>query len=460
LVHSFDADHPTGYELADMTKILNGYHQFLDKWGFRQAFPTDSSLFQAIGYRTYFFWQRIVEQTRMDNANDGIVISGWESTTIDNHSGIVDNHRFFKGDPKVIAEACQPEVLVIQPRHVIVAKGDKNLVDVFLINEVNRTGPQSLKLIARRPDGSIAFTTEKSVNSKGGDTYGQLLAEAIEIPAADVAGMLTLEATLTPRSGSFSTLHRTGQVEVIDVVGAPIFQNIAVLEPDQEVDTTLRDVFHVTPAKFSATAVSNHLDAIVLASKLNQQDLGNADSLKKPSEISKEVFKDALDHVHDDGICLILWPDNNRVAEAFAKELGKLNVVKYSGNVGNLNAPWFGSWNFVRKHWLLDGLPVDCAMDWRYGISAFNGPEWLKEKPGGSVTDGYLIDAPGMEVAVGFGADHNPNIGIAGCVIPYGKGKIVFYSLSQLVTSLQPGNYATHPVVAQRLLGNALRPMP
>jgi beta-galactosidase len=460
LVHSFDADHPTGYELADMTKILNDYHQFLDKWGFRQAFPTDSSLFQAIGYRTYFFWQRIVEQTRMDNANDGIVISGWESTTIDNHSGIVDNHRFFKGDPKVIAEACQPEVLVIQPRHVIVAKGEKNLVDVFLINEVNRTGPQSLKLIARRPDGSIAFTTEKSVNSKGGDTYGQLLAEAIEIPAADVAGMLTLEATLTPQSGSFSTLHRTGQVEVIDVAGATIFQNIAVLEPDQEVDTTLRDVFHVTPAKFSATAVSNHLDAIVLASKLNQQDLGNADSLKKPSEISKEVFKAALDHVHDDGTRLILWPDNNRVAEAFAKELGKLNVVKYSGNVGNLNAPWFGSWNFVRKHWLLDGLPVDCAMDWRYGISAFNGPEWLKEKPGGSVTDGYLIDAPGMEVAVGFGADHNPNIGIAGCVIPYGKGEIVFYSLSQLVTSLQPGNYATHPAVAQRLLGNALRPTP
>jgi len=132
-----------------MTKILDGYHQFLDKWGFRQAFPTDSSLFQAIGYRTYFFWQRIVEQTRMDNANDGLAISGWESTTIDNHSGLVDNHRFFKGDPKVIAEACQPEVLVIQPRHVIVAKGGTNLVDVFLINEVNRTGPQTLKLTAK-----------------------------------------------------------------------------------------------------------------------------------------------------------------------------------------------------------------------------------------------------------------------------------------------------------------------
>jgi hypothetical protein len=460
LVHSFDASHPTGYELADMTKILNGYHQFLDKWGFRQAFPTDSALFQAIGYRTYFFWQRIVEQTRMDNANDGIVISGWESTTIDNHSGLVDNHRFFKGDPKVIAEACQPEMLVVQPRHVIVASGEKNLVDIFLINEVNRTGPQTLKLTARHPDGSIAFTTEKFVEAKGSDTYGQLLAEAIEIPAADAPGMLTLEATLTPQSGNPSTLRRTGEVEVIDVAGTPIFQNIAVFEPNDEVEKTLRDVFQVTPVKFSVAAASNHLDTIVLASKSNRSSLDNADSLKTPSDISREIFKAALDRVHDEGTRLILWPDNNRAAEAFAKELGKLNVVKYSGNVGNLNAPWFGSWNFVRKHWLLDGLPVDCAMDWRYGISAFNGPEWLKEKPGGSITDGYLIDAPGMETFVGFGADHNPNIGVAGCMIPHGKGQIVFYSLPQLVSSLQSGNNATHPAVAQRLLGNALRPQP
>jgi hypothetical protein len=34
---------------------------------------------------------------------------------------------------------------------------------------------------------------------------------------------------------------------------------------------------------------------------------------------------------------------------------------------------------------------------------------------------------------------------LAGCVIPYGKGEIVFYSLPQLVTSLQPGNF-TRPI--------------
>ncbi len=125
LVHSFDAAHPTGYELDDMKQILGGYHQYLDKWGFRQAFPTDSLLFQALGYRMYYFWQRVVAQSRAANTNDYLVISGWESTTIDNHSGMVDNHRFFKGDPAVIAKATKPLMLFIQPRHMIVAKATR-----------------------------------------------------------------------------------------------------------------------------------------------------------------------------------------------------------------------------------------------------------------------------------------------------------------------------------------------
>jgi beta-galactosidase len=125
--------------------------------------------------------------------------------------------------------------------------------------------------------------------------------------------------------------------------------------------------------------------------------------------------------------------------------------------VGNLGAPWFGSWNFVRKHAMLDGLPVDCAIDWRYGMSAFNGPNWGHEDKG-THADGLLLDAPGIQVFAGYGADHNPKVGIAGCVIPYGKGEIVLYCLPQLLQSLQPGNFALSPVIAQRMLGNALRP--
>jgi hypothetical protein len=352
-------------------------------------------------------------------------------------------------------------MLFIQPRHMIVAEGDKDLVDVFLINENNLTGPQTLKFTARRPDGSVAFTTEKSVVAAGGDTYGQLLADAIELPPADVAGMMTLTATLTPQGTQAPSLTRNDQIEVVDVAGAPIFQNIAVLEPDQEVASTLQDVFHVTPMKLSETPASKRLDAIILAPKSAKKELAKAGPATNSAvrEVSKEIFKDALDRVYNDGTRLILWPDNNFGAAAFAKELASLNIVKYSGTVGNLNAPWFGSWFFTRKHWLLEGLPADCAMDWRYGISAFHGPEWLKEDPKGSNPDGLLLDAPGLEAVVGFGADHNPKVGISGCIIPHGKGQIVLCCLPQQVRSLQSGKFAISPVICQRLLGNALRPV-
>ena len=455
LVHSFDSKHPSGYELNDTSKVLAGYHQYLDKYGFRKAFPTDSSLFQAVGYRTYYFWQRVVEQSRADNINDFLVISGWESTTIDNHSGLVDNHRFFKGDPKVIAQACQPEMLFIQPRHMIVAKGDKDLVDIFLINETNRTGAQTLNIVARQSDGKIIFQTEKPCTAIGGDTFGQLLAEGVELPPAETAGMMTIEASLKPSLSGSSILKRTDQVEVVDVAGAPVLQNVAVVEPDQEVSATLRDVFHIAPLKLSEVPPSNHLDAIVLAPKSNRNRLSNGNN--SGAEISRELFKNILTRVKEDGTRLVLWPDNSFAAEAFVRELGDEKIVKSWNTVENLNAPWFGSWFFVRKHWLLNGLPTDCAMDWRYGVSAFSGPEWLKESPGGSVTRGFVMDADGLQAFIGFGADHNPKVGTSGCVIPYGKGEIVFFSLPQMVRSLQPGKFAMNPVICQRLLGNALQ---
>ena len=449
LVHSFDRQHPSGYELDDAKKVLDGYHRFLDRWGFRKAFPTDSSLFTAIGYRTYWFWKRIIEQTRMDNTNDYLAISGWESTTIDNHSGLVDNHRFFKGDPSLIRAACQPEILVIQPRHVIMARGEKDTVDFFLINETNRKGPYNLQITVRRPDGSVAFRTQKEVEAIGGDTYGQLLADGIAF-TADAEGMTKIEASLVGD-------HPLSNVEEINVIALdklPVLQNIAVIEPAAGISRTLQEVLHVQPVKWQDVSPATRLDAIVLATATG---LSSGGGVNGTFDLPSGLLDSALERVRSAGTRLVLWPDDERKADAFAKALADRHIITYNGRVGNLNAPWFGSWFFVRKHWLLDGLPVNCAMDWRYGVSAFGGPEWLKEQPRGTSTEGLLLEGPGMQAAVGFGADHNPKIGISGCVIPYGKGEIVLYCLPQLVRSLDPGQFAINRVVCERLLANALK---
>jgi len=445
LVHSFDAKHPGGYELDDAKKVLAGYHDFIEKYGFRKSFPTDSSLFQAIGYRTYEFWRRIIEQSRFDNTMDGLVVSGWESTAIDNHSGLVDNHRFFKGDPKVISEATKPELLVIQPRKTIVAKGDSACFDLYLVNETGRRGPHRLRLVAKGGGGQALFDQSFDVDVAGGDTFGQLLKASVQFPAS-AAGMMGLDATLTPSSGG-AGLSKHDQIEVIDVTGAGLLKRVAVVENGHEVADTLRTKFGVEPLPLDAP----NLESIVLAPRAMGHD-GNSSP-----RISNEMMRDAVARVKRDGIRLVLWPDDNFRGEDFVRQLRENGVIQGGRNVGNLGAPWFGSWFFVRPHWLLDGLPTGCAVDWRYGVSAFAGPTWLHDEPGGAGTDGYLMDAPGMDVAVGFGADHNVNVGISGCSIPYGKGEIVLMVLPQLVRSLGEGDFATNRVVAQRLLGNALR---
>jgi beta-galactosidase len=49
-----------------------------------------------------------MENARISDDLDFAVISGWESTAIENHSGIVDNLRNFKSDPELIAARCCP----------------------------------------------------------------------------------------------------------------------------------------------------------------------------------------------------------------------------------------------------------------------------------------------------------------------------------------------------------------
>ena len=93
------------YDLLDHQELLGVYEQFLDRWGFRKAFPTASELFDSIGRRAYETWGQFMENVRLCDANDMSAISGWESTAIENHSGLVDNCRDWKSDPRPITEA-------------------------------------------------------------------------------------------------------------------------------------------------------------------------------------------------------------------------------------------------------------------------------------------------------------------------------------------------------------------
>jgi len=144
-----------------------------------------------------------------------------------------------------------------------------------------------------------------------------------------------------------------------------------------------------------------------------------------------------------DGTRVVLLTTGGGDAEQIAEFLAMQKLVTYSGPVGASGPSWMGFWFFGRKHWLLDGLPSDCVLDWPYQINSGNG---------------LRLSGKGVESVVGYGRNHDPNVGVAAAVIPCGKGEIVLLTLPGLMDSFAsdaPGKF--QPVTAKRLMFNALR---
>ncbi len=600
-----------GYDRGDHEMILAGYDKFLDDYGFRSDFKTAGDLFQAIGYKGYYAFARIMEQMRMINKTDLIALNGWESTAIENHAGLVDVHRNFKGDPAVLKEACAPELLVLRPHHFVTEPGEQQVVDVYLINEVGRKGPHTLTLKAVGPDGSTSMAISKDVMVDGGDVYGQLLARDLPL-VAGVGGTIRLETTLTPKTGG-DVLRRTqeifsvpprglGDVKRIAVAGnlpwlaeavktntgvAPVslaqvtgpvdavvlsYQNnwkvdrwqngamgdkpgqgwllmydwawtangdgageeftrytglaagtcqveIHFVEPkDGHSEEAAQRVFDVvlngkTVLKsLNIAAATNHQRKVLIkrftieapdgvvsvafkqmerqsppasATKLTDADLyraalkeaegrpvvsaiklidasgkiireyagpepwlDNAGDTWQPLIRRTQALNDAvaaaLRQVRDNGARLVVLPENKEGVFMMAAALGDAGVWKFNGSVGPSYAVWTGSWYFVRKHWLFDGLPTGCSLDWHYQV------------PASEDADGLLLAGKGLEVAVGYGRDHQAKVGMGACVAPWGKGQVVIFSLPGMARALHGNPEGIATPVARRLLVNGM----
>jgi hypothetical protein len=252
----------TGYDLQLHQQVLRAYNSFLDNWGFRSSFPTASSLFHEIGKKSYFFWQKLVENGRICDNNDYLVISGWESTLGENHSGLVDAHRNFRTDPSILKKAMNPEVLVLRPKRFVLKPGETANVDVHLINETGRVGAQSLTVTAFNPDGSVLLSRQQAVTATGGDVFGQVLATNLTfVPRTN--GTVRIDGVLQPNGGSGDVLTNEVELLVVDpAAGSPVLSRVMVFESNNQIAPTLGSVFGVTP--LSSDQLTNSLDVIII----------------------------------------------------------------------------------------------------------------------------------------------------------------------------------------------------
>jgi beta-galactosidase len=203
----------TSYDLRDHEQLLAAYNQFLDQWGFRQAFPTASQLFQSIGNKEYDYWANVIECARLSDASDYLTMSGWESTAIEDHSGLVDNLRNFHGDPKRIHDSLRRLLPVVRMRQSAVAPGGTVTYDLWLLNETHHPAPGALLLTLTDPQGKTRTLETYEAPVYHTDQFVYPLKAGLITPSLTQVGLYHLRFT----QGSVQ------ETRTIRVIGLPKF---------------------------------------------------------------------------------------------------------------------------------------------------------------------------------------------------------------------------------------------
>ncbi len=271
-----------GYNRVAAEARLNAYETFLDKYQFRAAFPTAEALFTQVGARHYFDAAHIVENARMADANDYIALTGWESTTIDNNSGLVDALRHLKGDPSLVKQANAPALLVLHARHYVVAKGDKAVVDAFIINQVDHHGAFTLHFAVAMDSAQDRpfFETSFPVKVTGGEVFGELLKDNISF-TPPAAGPVTMTISLTASGDAQPILQRTEPLLVVDPNPAPLSGTIACADYEGKLIPALKKHFGI--AAVPLDGAPDKVDTIFLDSAGAPRSVLNVTDVQRTS---------------------------------------------------------------------------------------------------------------------------------------------------------------------------------
>ncbi len=422
------------YDLADHKEIVAGYERFLSRWGFRGAFPSAEKLYKAIGAKCYESWQQYMENVRICDAVDFAVISGWESTAVENHSGIVDNLRNFKGDPDLIASSLRPVRAVAKQHRLCYAMGEAAVFDLYLLNDTNKAVAVKLRFSMVEPGGKLVKLGAWDAPALVADQFSYEVQREFTTPPltkegiykfrfacdADVTGSFTREIWVANAKPQFAKKISVGVSGVL----ATVRKQLSALPG-------------VTVAEFAAGEKYDLIVAsgVMKGSKLDrsigdetgletQPAKGAAPEAPQPTGNIPEAVLAAV----KSGTPLLAMVPDDLLADGVAKQLAALGAFTYSGQVGDTRAPWMGNWLFVREHATFAGLPVNRAMSVHYQAH-------------GKASNGLLVEravgAADLEVIVGYSRDHDRHVGAASFLCKLGGAQVLVHRVPELSGPLQ-----------------------
>jgi beta-galactosidase len=435
----------TSYDLRDHQEIEAAYDAFLNKWGFRSAFPATEQLWTSLGKKCYDTWQNYLENARISDELDFAAISGWETTAIENHSGIVDNLRNFKSDPAPIAQTLLPVRPVAKQRAMCTALGEAATFDLYLLNDTDKAATGTLTFSAVTPSGKLIQFADFPAPEWKRDQFSYLVKEAFVTPKLTEEGMYKFKFALS--SAPLNTPTKEIWVTTLPIQAIKGFPTLvgvsglsASLRKQLEQLGPQYDLHEFKAGQKYHVIVSSG----VTAKAATTQNAGDTTGLEaqpggaaaRPVAQPGKLADGILEAVRA-GTPLLAIPQTDALSDGVAKQLAAAGAFTYSGNVGDIRAPWMGNWYFVRKHPVYDGMPVDQAMGIHYQAK-------------GQAANGLLIDrAPGgaeVEIVAAYSRDHSRAIGAGTFTAKLGAGKMLYHRVPEL-----------HPVLQQRFLANALK---
>jgi len=442
----------TSYDLMDHEEIVAGYDKFLDKWSFRKAFPTAESVFLACGLTEYQSWQNYMENARLSDDLDFAAISGWESTAIENHSGIVDNLRNFKSDPKLIAGSLLPVRPIAKQRALCIELGKPATFDLFLANDTGKPATGELVFTVITP-GTRTELFRCPAPAQTPDVFTYLLREGFTTPPLTEEGLYRFKFAIS--SAPLAT--QTKEIWVAAPVGQPFAVRrrlhalgegnvlIGVSGISPKLRSQLEAVNGVTLGDFPAPGqaydviITSGLTAHTSATQSVGETTGTEANPINAVQTTKEVghIDPAILDAVRAGTPLFCIPQADSLSDGCAQQLAAAGAFAFHGNVGDFRAPWMGNWYFGREHALFDGLPTNAALGNFYQIP-------------GRQSNGLLIEAspggPTPDILIAYSRDHDRNVGAGTFTTRLGKGKVLYHRTPEF-----------HPVLQARFLANALR---
>ncbi|MHB9028977.1 MAG: sugar-binding domain-containing protein [Candidatus Latescibacterota bacterium] len=409
-----------GWREREHLDWYKAYDRFLDESGFRSSFPTVDHLTRRLGENLFYFHGRALENCRISNMVDAYVING--SASGGTHTDIFDVYRNPSSEPEILSYYMQPLYVAVKLRNKVMPVGFAPLADVFIVNERNVQGKHDLELELQGPEGTVLWRKTLPVNILGGEEYGQLLAEAVQLPPVPAQGSYDLKAFISMKGRRVCEGH--DDIFAADLRSGPkLPSRAAVIDSSGAVNALLTATGRGALSGFDPA--QRIYDLIVVGAH-------DFRSLRRSS------YEPIMEQVLN-GATLVVITNADQWAQAFTEPSG-YQSVQYAGSERWGEA----SRLFVGKHRLLDGLPQAQAMGWEYQV--------FYEGDRAGLRLGYF----GNETVVAMGAQDRKDIMTAVAVVPCGEGHIVLSTLDMLkhLNSTRP-----QAATAKKLFMNFIEPL-